>query len=446
MASGKNKNQSSLVLHKDYEPTKADSYRKKVVLDGEEVQIDILDTAGQEDYAAIRDNYFRSGEGFLLVFSITEQESFAATAELSGYTLISPGSGLERHAYVVGTWDVSLSDGVYRIEFAHGTTSGKRIICVNGQEVVRRDWMFKLVGREVFAVGGARTRAIVNIEAVGGFAYEYSLEIDGKSLERFIHDRAKVTTTWHLRVDGEDCRVVLEKDTMDVWWNGQKMDTVGEFVDEGTETRFSVGDHDCCIRARCSGGSQKGRVIVHYLVHLANSAAIRTEIQRFESVHPNIYSIYELLERVEEPLLQNQIREHVIAIEATAPSPRQHYNHHSNGTVTTATLQSPRQHYNHHSNGTITTETLQSPQHHHHSNTTITASTLQLPQHHHHGNTTITTATTPSPQQHYHHHSNMTITTHMKTSFPQAIRMPNTNNYSSPTTLPLPSFYSMFLS
>ncbi|XP_063790105.1 ras-related protein Ral-B isoform X3 [Pseudophryne corroboree] len=65
----------------DYEPTKADSYRKKVVLDGEEVQIDILDTAGQEDYAAIRDNYFRSGEGFLLVFSITEHESFTATAE-----------------------------------------------------------------------------------------------------------------------------------------------------------------------------------------------------------------------------------------------------------------------------------------------------------------------------------------------------------------------------
>uniref|UniRef100_A0A8C6VUV1 small monomeric GTPase n=1 Tax=Nothobranchius furzeri TaxID=105023 RepID=A0A8C6VUV1_NOTFU len=102
MATNKCKNQSSLALHKvimvgsggvgksaltlqfmydefveDYEPTKADSYRKKVVLDGEEVQIDILDTAGQEDYAAIRDNYFRSGEGFLLVFSITEHESFS---------------------------------------------------------------------------------------------------------------------------------------------------------------------------------------------------------------------------------------------------------------------------------------------------------------------------------------------------------------------------------
>uniref|UniRef100_A0A671PJ75 small monomeric GTPase n=1 Tax=Sinocyclocheilus anshuiensis TaxID=1608454 RepID=A0A671PJ75_9TELE len=112
MAANKSKTQSSLVLHKvimvgsggvgksaltlqfmydefveDYEPTKADSYRKKVVLDGEEVQIDILDTAGQEDYAAIRDNYFRSGEGFLLVFSITEPESFSATSDFRSQIL-----------------------------------------------------------------------------------------------------------------------------------------------------------------------------------------------------------------------------------------------------------------------------------------------------------------------------------------------------------------------
>lgn len=60
----------------DYEPTKADSYRKKITLDGEECHVDILDTAGQEDYAAIRDNYFRTGEGFLCVFSLTETKTF----------------------------------------------------------------------------------------------------------------------------------------------------------------------------------------------------------------------------------------------------------------------------------------------------------------------------------------------------------------------------------
>jgi len=53
-----------------------------VILDGEEAQIDILDTAGQEDYAAIRDNYFRSGEGFLCVFSIIDSESFQSAVDL----------------------------------------------------------------------------------------------------------------------------------------------------------------------------------------------------------------------------------------------------------------------------------------------------------------------------------------------------------------------------
>lgn len=66
----------------DYEPTKADSYRKPIVLGGSECQIDILDTAGQEDYAVVRDNYFRSGEGFLCVFSLVDRESFAGVSEI----------------------------------------------------------------------------------------------------------------------------------------------------------------------------------------------------------------------------------------------------------------------------------------------------------------------------------------------------------------------------
>ncbi|KAG0000236.1 hypothetical protein BGZ80_010420 [Entomortierella chlamydospora] len=65
----------------EYDPTKADSYRKKVTLDGRDCQIDILDTAGQEEYAAIRDNYYRSGEGFICVFSLCEYESFMHTQE-----------------------------------------------------------------------------------------------------------------------------------------------------------------------------------------------------------------------------------------------------------------------------------------------------------------------------------------------------------------------------
>ncbi|XP_035489088.1 arf-GAP with GTPase, ANK repeat and PH domain-containing protein 3 isoform X6 [Scophthalmus maximus] len=59
--------------------------------------------------------------------------------------------------------------------------------------------------------------------------------------------------------------------------------------------------------------AQPGAAGAQYV--LSNSAAIRAEIHRFESVHPNIYAIYDLIERIDDLALQNQIREHVISIE-----------------------------------------------------------------------------------------------------------------------------------
>ena len=38
--------------------------------------LDILDTAGQEEYSVMRDQYMRTGEGFLLVFAVNNPRSF----------------------------------------------------------------------------------------------------------------------------------------------------------------------------------------------------------------------------------------------------------------------------------------------------------------------------------------------------------------------------------
>lgn len=53
-----------------------DSYRKQCVIDSEVALLDVLDTAGQEEYSAMREQYMRTGEGFLLVYSITSRQSF----------------------------------------------------------------------------------------------------------------------------------------------------------------------------------------------------------------------------------------------------------------------------------------------------------------------------------------------------------------------------------
>ncbi|XP_037095763.1 fas apoptotic inhibitory molecule a isoform X1 [Syngnathus acus] len=165
---------------------------------------------------------------------------------------------------LAAVWDVALSDGVHRVAFEHGTTTGKRVISVDGKEVLRREWMFKLVGKETFTVGKLDTKATINIDAVSGFAYEYTLDINGKSLKKYQENRSKVTSTWLLNLDGMDSRVVLEKDTMDVWCNGQKIETAGEFVDDGTETHFTLGEHNCCVKAVSSGKRRDG--LIHTLL------------------------------------------------------------------------------------------------------------------------------------------------------------------------------------
>ena len=163
---------------------------------------------------------------------------------------------------VVANWTVSLGDGVHEVKFEHGTTTGKRIVVVDGEEVLRKNWMFKLVGKVEFTVG--KEKAYITIEAVSGFAYEYTLFINGKPLQKFVENRKRTAKVWAFALDGVNTRVVLEKDTMDVWVNGVVLETAGEFVEDGTETHFEIGSHNCVIKAVSSGKMKEG--IIHSLI------------------------------------------------------------------------------------------------------------------------------------------------------------------------------------
>ncbi|KXX80875.1 Ras-related protein Rap-1 [Madurella mycetomatis] len=59
-----------------YDPTIEDSYRTQIAVDGRQVVLEILDTAGTEQFVAMRDLYMKTGQGFLLVFSISSRTSF----------------------------------------------------------------------------------------------------------------------------------------------------------------------------------------------------------------------------------------------------------------------------------------------------------------------------------------------------------------------------------
>jgi len=75
------------VFVEKYDPTIEDSYRKQVEVDGEQCLLEILDTAGTEQFTAMRDLYMKNGQGFVLVYSIIATSTFNDLSELRGQIL-----------------------------------------------------------------------------------------------------------------------------------------------------------------------------------------------------------------------------------------------------------------------------------------------------------------------------------------------------------------------
>ena len=51
---------------------------------------------------------------------------------------------------------------------------------------MRKEWMFKLVGKEYFEIGKSRAKCCISIDAVSGFAYEYTIEVSCHGYSTFV--------------------------------------------------------------------------------------------------------------------------------------------------------------------------------------------------------------------------------------------------------------------
>lgn len=58
-----------------------DSYQQQAVIDNEAALLDILDTAGQVEFTAMRDQYMRCGEGFIICYSVIDRHSYEEASE-----------------------------------------------------------------------------------------------------------------------------------------------------------------------------------------------------------------------------------------------------------------------------------------------------------------------------------------------------------------------------
>eukprot|EP01125_Pyxidicula_operculata_P002595 TRINITY_DN1244_c0_g1_i1.p1 TRINITY_DN1244_c0_g1~~TRINITY_DN1244_c0_g1_i1.p1 ORF type:complete len:181 (-),score=23.49 TRINITY_DN1244_c0_g1_i1:303-845(-) len=64
------------VFVKKYDPTIEEYYRKTVEVDDRSFRLEIIDTAGTEQFTTMHDLYMKNGQGFVLVFSLIADATF----------------------------------------------------------------------------------------------------------------------------------------------------------------------------------------------------------------------------------------------------------------------------------------------------------------------------------------------------------------------------------
>lgn len=62
----------------EHDPTIEDRYKSSLKIDGKDYEVEILDTAGEEDYQNMLDQWISSASGFILVYAINDLETFEA--------------------------------------------------------------------------------------------------------------------------------------------------------------------------------------------------------------------------------------------------------------------------------------------------------------------------------------------------------------------------------
>ncbi|GAA5840112.1 hypothetical protein JCM9279_002281 [Rhodotorula babjevae] len=84
----------------EYDPTVEDAYSTSVTVDGVDYLVELIDTAGQEEYRYALDQTAQTGDGFILAYSIDSADSFELLPDLL-HTLRKAKSPLDNPSAVL---------------------------------------------------------------------------------------------------------------------------------------------------------------------------------------------------------------------------------------------------------------------------------------------------------------------------------------------------------
>jgi len=111
----------------EYDPTIEDTFRKQKNIDDETCLLDILDTAGPEEFSSLRDQYMATGQGFILTYAITSRSSFDEMKQFKD-RLLKLKNHLKKVPMVLVGNKVDLEEG-RQVTTVEGEEMGRQFDC-----------------------------------------------------------------------------------------------------------------------------------------------------------------------------------------------------------------------------------------------------------------------------------------------------------------------------
>ncbi|CAL2035738.1 unnamed protein product [Caenorhabditis brenneri] len=146
----------------------------------------------------------------------------------------------------INSWSLPVAGNIHHVEILEDNFDAMRIVVVDGKEMFRFE-SNQNPSRNYFKIGNFSCR--VNRKNNTLFSCKYVLEVSGKSYEAYKEEYHRKFDIWELTLEGKKWRVVLDKESLELFGNGAKIEAERNFTDNGTITSFLLDNTPCRIQA-----------------------------------------------------------------------------------------------------------------------------------------------------------------------------------------------------
>ncbi|KAF1762985.1 hypothetical protein GCK72_011250 [Caenorhabditis remanei] len=168
---------------------------------------------------------------------------------------------LDHPFFLSATWHVPVNGKLHKIGFEHVVMVGVGIIRVDDKIVLHESSYPGKPARDTFKVSGVN--CIIKVQEISEHIFQANLEVDGRSFKDYQEQFNQKFITWKpITVAGKDVSVVLDKETLEVWRDGNAIDTTRDFTESGIATFFQLDSTPCKI---LSDGTSGKRTMTHIL-------------------------------------------------------------------------------------------------------------------------------------------------------------------------------------